>query len=365
MANPPILRGNRITAEQFNELVDRYHTYWSDDVTKLTLTFADLLADQSVENINLHATGWGQQPVEPSGVEKIKGGVIHGPAADIIYVSHTNRLINQINAGLYHIDSTTFNSNSLTKYAEGSIVYYDAYRRITEATDYIETQKLNIDTVWGSDLILDVVDGALDYSETVTWENEVDAKIKATFSSYQQARYFFNSGGKLVFDISSFPDDDWTRILNNMGTIMIGAANVSSSGGWIGTSNGGFYNAGALGDPATVYTYSDAGGDLVGGIDGDWTSGYNYASRRVYYALEGNELLSGEFEVYVNIKLFDPVGSPITLTIDMTAGFLLPIETPPLEILDSSLGDKFKTDLYTYKFIEREAPILSVDTSWT
>jgi hypothetical protein len=344
MANPPILRGNRITADQFDELRRLYHTYWSDDNTELT--FDDLLADQSEDNIDLHATGWGQQAVEPSIVAQ------HTE----IKAEQTNRLINQINAGLYHIHSDTgFDLNSLTKYAQGSVIYYEAYRRITEVIDYIETQKLNIDPDKGSELVND-----LDYSEGVTWTNEVSAKIKATFSSYQQARYFFNSGGKLVFDISAIDNTDtWTRILNNMGTITIGAINVVSSEGWIGTSTGGVYHGGGLGDPNIIYTYCDSGnGEYC------YTSGA-YESRRVYYEVEGNELPSGEFEVYVTIRLIDPSLDPIDLTIDMTAGYLLPIETPPPDILDSSLGDKFKTDPYVYQFIVRESPILSVDSSWT
>ena len=347
MANPPILRGNKITAAQFNELVALYHTYWSDDNTELT--FDDLLANQSEDNIDLHATGWGQQAVEPT-----------VSITQTITSTQTNRLINQINAGLYHIHSGTgFDLNSLTKYAQGSVIYYEAYRRITEVIDYIETQKLNIDTDGhGSEFVND-----LDYTDTVAWTNEVSAKIKATFSSYQQARYFFNSGGEIRFDISAIGDSDWTRILNNMGTIRIGAINVSSSGGWIGISTGGIYHGGGLGDPNIIYTYSDSGGEY-GGEYGGGTGGA-YDSRRVYYEVEGNELPSGEFEVYITIRFLDPSGLVITLTIDMAAGYLLPIETPPLEILDSSLGDKFKTDPYIYQFIERESPILSVDTSWT
>jgi hypothetical protein len=349
MANPPIARGNKITAAQFNELVALYHTHWSDD--NPGLTHAELLADQSADNIKLHATGWGQLPVEPTVVQ-----------TELITSTQTNRLINQINAGLFHVDSTNFNLTSLTKYAAGSIVLYETYKeKIEVAINYLNSLSLYVDYVYGSELVLD--DGiGLPYTENVEWTTQTSATVKATFSSYQQARYFFNSGGRIVFDLNCLGYDDWTRVFNNMGTTMVGATTVTASGGWTGISMGGVYNTGTLGAPETVYIFSDYGGDYGGEYGG--ACGGAYSSRRVYISVEAEELPSGEFEVYFNVTLVDPDGIPINMDITMSAGYLLPIDTPPDSILDSSLGAKFKTDLYSYQFRERETPNLSIYKYW-
>jgi len=358
----PIARGNEIEAEQFNDLVALYHTHWADD--NPGLTFDELIADQSADNINLHATGWGQHPVEPI----VRGVEAWGhPAANKIEVSHTNRLINQINAGLFHVDSTNFNLTSLTKYAAGSIVLYETYKeKIEVAINYLNSLSLYVDSVYGSELVLD--DGVgLPYTENVEWTTQTSATVKATFSSYQQARYFFNSGGRIVFDLNCLGNDNWTRVFNNMGTTMVGAMNVTAAGGWTGIWMGGVYITGTLGDPETVYIFSDHGGDYGGEYGGVYGGAYGgaYSSRRVYISVEADELPSGEFEVYFNVTLTDPDGIPINMDITMSAGYLLPIDTPPDSILDSSLGAKFKTELYSYQFRERETPNLSIDKYWS
>jgi hypothetical protein len=357
MANPPISRGNQITAEQFNELVALYHTHWSDD--NPMLSFNDLLADQSAENINLHATGWGQSQVEPTVVQ-----------TEIITSTQTNRLINQINAGTFHLNSSNFNYTSLTTYAAGSVILYEAYKeKIETAIDYLDGQSLDIDTVYSSELVMEDEGGIFPYNDTVVWTSLTSTTTKVTFSSYRQARYFFNSGGKIVFDMSCIGDEDWTRVLNNMGTLMIGATEwVNSIVGGSYVATGGVYSAGSLGNPIASFMYSDSGGDYGGDYGGAYGGAYGggaYSSRRVYFYSEGNELPGGEFEIYFTISLIDPNGTPINIDASLNVGYLLPIDTPPLSILDSSVGNKFKTDLYVYQFIEREKPMISIDSYWT
>lgn len=65
---------------------------------------------------------------------------------------------------------------------------------------------------------------------TNIWKNLAQATLTVTFSNADQARYFFNSGGKIRFISSrtggttSLQNTAWTQLLNSVGVFSFGAA---------------------------------------------------------------------------------------------------------------------------------------------
>ena len=66
-------------------------------------------------------------------------------------------------------------------------------------------------------------------SRTGTWSTQSQCTMTVTFSTANEARYFFNSGGRIRFtsartDGSSSPQNNaWTNLLNSVGTVQFGA----------------------------------------------------------------------------------------------------------------------------------------------
>ena len=144
MANPPIGQRQLITAEQFNELASQFATYWADDVP--TAKYQDLNALTK----EIHSKGWGQDPVviwdplnSQQKIELIKTetGLLGIRFGDLILAEHTNTVIAQINAGVYHthIDgSCTY----LPMYPVGSKIYASSYFLISSFITPYQEQRV-------------------------------------------------------------------------------------------------------------------------------------------------------------------------------------------------------------------------------
>jgi hypothetical protein len=84
----------------------------------------------------------------------------------------------------------------------------------------------------------------------VSWNGIITHQVTFTWSSYDAARYFFNSGGQIYFSASfqagtnTLKNNSWATMLNNMGTITFNATGVSYTGsatGVIAATSTGFY----------------------------------------------------------------------------------------------------------------------------
>lgn len=79
---------------------------------------------------------------------------------------------------------------------------------------------------------------------TTNWNGTITQYVTVTFSSYDAARYYFNSGSR--FEISgsrsggsnTAKDVSWTTILTNMGTIYFDRDNTTCTGTGIGSTIG-------------------------------------------------------------------------------------------------------------------------------
>jgi len=384
MANPPIATDNKITAEQFNELVTLYNVYWHDSANG-GYSFD---ANHNTTNDN-RRKGWGQPAVNISNKTVVT-------TSELITAEHTNYLISQINAGLWHISE-----NSLDAHYKPLVIHRDPSTSIS-ATVY--TQLVDIyDSVFNKNVnTLDAYHLKCDPSakslttnvasvtnpSSSTWTQDLSCENTFTFDNYNEARHFFNSGGELLVDMSASsggtndPSKVWDYFFNDMGVVRIGALSTTNDGDSQGDAafttitGGGFYSIDfTTGNYVPVYDVAaDDRDNTIRGTNlalaGNTFS--DYGQRRFRLHLKGEDGTS--FKVHLKIELIeDTVGSvtdntpydvPIDTTIIAELGYAQPLDTPAPG--DSSNNDRFSPKAgINFIFAEREVPGINNTVSWT
>ncbi len=212
-----VLVGDVITASQYNILSASINKFWGDIYSSNTPS--DLKSENSY--------GWGNTNA---------GTVITG---NVITADTTNELINRINLGITQVGA----GSVITKVITGNDIL------AAEHND-IETEAAALDIARLTAADTTITSGGTDDSEARTsWGTAIEVVCTATFASYAEARYFFNSGGQLrySFDCSGSSDDAlaWDDLFDgdDMGTLIFSYNDVAQSGSRAGniTSGSGFY----------------------------------------------------------------------------------------------------------------------------
>ena len=455
MPTIPINSGENITAAQFNELVSDYNTFWQGNVYTYTdsivtetyndgngaagqtytiqqplgapagwfikkvmllkangflkelqtqhneyqtngqvITFTDPYGDipssgdvVTITIANNHTTevarrkGWGQPAVIPTVAQ-----------TTIITAEHTNYLLAQINAGLWHIEENL--SNMQTKRGASTSVLASIYEALENLYDnVIEPKKFNIDPSSKS------VNNALltTGNSSTPWQSDLYSVHKFVFTSYNEARHFFNSGGELIVDMSSTsggtnaPSVTWNSFFDNLGIIRIGAETTTNDGDnandvpytSVGGAKGFYSMSGADNgdnptndDWQTIYNIAadnDNGSGAYGGEYGEYGSGYStpggiYSQRRFIMDIRGTiNTTTNNFEVHLKVKLIeddDDGAMFVNANIVGEFGYAQPLETP---IASESSTHQFFSPVagVDYVFLERAAPTISMVETWT
>jgi hypothetical protein len=165
-------------------------------------------------------TGWGQT-VNSSPVT----------VSNRITVNEWANLRNDIINGFRHINSGTPSTVQAT--ANNIIKYNDSGTTPAQATEVV----VQYDR-WADQLIADrftihptqaVTKNKGSQTRTTSWNTGVSTTVTVTFTTATQARYFFNSGGKIRINstrtsgTNSSQNNSWTNILNSAGTREFGA----------------------------------------------------------------------------------------------------------------------------------------------
>ena len=372
--------GENITAAQYNELVQLYNAYWQG---------ASYTWDDDHPSEDIRQQGWGQKWYDRVN-DTLTTVMPQVSAQTVITAKHINDLITHVNAGVWHIDEAitpkvlrgTSTSVSVSNYTQ----LIDIYDNILASKKLdIDPSSLQVD----SNLISTTNSGT-------AWTSTYLVSVQTySFTSYDAARHFFNSGGELVMDFSTSTGGTngasigWNVFFDNLGLVRIDANSTSNDGDGDGDpmfsaiGNKGFYdiNAAASGSPE-VYTEtysisSDTGGSLTGihpatgaVIDMGTYGGGIYSTRRFKIAMKGDDSGS-DFKIFVKITLQedpdDSVSGPIDLFVNATFGAANPLTTP---IESESTGNQyFQPDSPAPNpfnvFVERPAPTVSNTTVWT
>lgn len=357
--------GKKITAVQFNELVSLYNAFWQDSGT---YTFAANHGDLATRK------GWGQALVDISGSTSVA-------QYSTITAEHTNYLISQVNAGLWHT-ADVISGLQIHRNPSASITanFYNSLETLYNTT--LENNKLLCHSAGKS---LTTAQASVTNPSSSTWTADLSCENLFRFSNYNQARYFFNSGGELLIDMSSSdggtnqPSSVWTFFFADMGVVRIGAVATTNDGDdadepfiSLGGAKG-FYNIPTNGSYQMVYDVAADDRDGGNGFAGMPAYFSDYGQRRFRLHLKAEDK-SPIFEITVKIELIEdtegsvtdnsPVDVPIDATIVAELGYALPLDTPTPG--HSSFHEKFSPKAgVDFQFLQREAPSIIADVTWT
>jgi hypothetical protein len=208
-----------------------------------------------------HIFGWGQEPLSVYPHPTVSTDDI---ATSKVLEANINNLIDKVNIMTARVGSTV----ELTRIAKGNKIYpnFSAAKGDINTIDSVIANEVRFDNrTWLND-ISTAVENFQTETRTLPWENQLSTAFRWTFSSYNEARYFFNSGGqcRVSVEMTGDPGDpgyaNWSQVVNRMGSIMLNW-NTSAQTGNAGISDDiGFYNLTSQyqtvftsGSPATPY----------------------------------------------------------------------------------------------------------------
>lgn len=209
-------------------------------------------------------------------------------------------------------DISTLTTTYANNIKSGSVIYYNDIRLLSDTVTTLYNNRLNLNssnTYWVESQILSS-------QRTTQWgalsKPSVQHSFTLDFTTYTAARYFFNTGGRIMFTASRTggttpwtQNDDWTAMLSSIGTVVFNYGSTSASSG-NGTSIG-FYQ-------------------LTGVAQQIYTKGGNAATGGATYALNDYTITASisnaviTFNVYFNDDdnnktLYDFVDGTLTSTI--------------------------------------------------
>jgi hypothetical protein len=131
---------------------------------------------------------------------------------------------------LYH---QTGSAPSITIASLGGVITYGASNPVFQYDTLADTARTNRFTVGTGQFITTTSTGTsgVDFrSKTITWSSSVSCVATVTFANSDQARYFYNSGGRTIFRLSrtgtqvTLQDGSWTSFLNGLGNVQFGGS---------------------------------------------------------------------------------------------------------------------------------------------
>lgn len=358
-----ISRGTKITAAQFNDLIRRYNEFWKG---------LDYEFDGEHSTDLVRRRGWGQ----PADVYR------EVARTEIITASHINHLIAQMNVGIYHIDET---EALLSKYSAQAAIEASNYEMLVAKMDeFFDVHKYEAEDIGEY-----IAPAITIYNEdgSTPWNDDLVSEFKHTFTDYNTARHYFNSGGQLTISLDAVihgpQDTTWKEIFDSIGDIRIGA--IESVGTGINQGmclEAGFYDL--ISTPTTpahpdyphpypwrtVYeasgsVYMNASGEYCGEYTGEYYVHGEYNSRRVRVEMRAEEnSVTGRYELHTRVTLIEDEDDTFPMTVKVTAevGFMEVFDTP--EPTDPNLSF-FTAGTTVYGFTSPENPTVETTLNWT
>ena len=229
-------------------------------------------------------------------------------AAGTVTATQWSDLIARINSIRQHADNTT---SGLSSPSAGNTITY-----LSTMSSQISTATSNRLNNTGDGNAANGAGGTLTVSNATGWTTTRTLEISITWSSYNQMRYFFNTGGYVDFNAtnSSFSGNtkssDWQSLATAFGTTRIKAQDSLKSGG-SGTlstnnTNAGFYDLTAT-DTLVLRQYSPT---ATGGYNSSYIS--SFARLNVAHA-------SSPTVIYLKIVFQDDAADVFDDTVSGTA----------------------------------------------
>jgi hypothetical protein len=269
--------GDAIAAQDMVDLYTDLITARTHQTNPVTWTNADgLAAPSSDENVGVSAADVGNST--PINIEALVNGTEYqilsigtsnftliGASANEVGIKFVAQNV-QNGSGTGEAKLSPTSANAEDDLAEGYLDFEAAADEIVtdinvhDATNFSVTTKLSDTrtTQWGGG----------DYATPGT---KITHEVEVTWLNANERRYFFNTGGQIIFDAdltgavtANSKNDNWNTILENMGTIVFGKSATSANGSSPGTGSsiGNYYASWGLtsvSNQATLFTKNGSG----------------------------------------------------------------------------------------------------------
>ena len=292
-------QGGLIQATDYNTLVG---TSPSSTITALNTVWA----------VGSGSAGWGQSAITQSAA-----------LAGLITATQWATLVNTLNSANTHIAGT---SSGLTANTAGQVIGFSG--SLQGKINGIYSDRLKFDSnsavIAGSSLAAVYSNGSTS-APAVTFATGA----RATFTSADAARYFFNAGGRLKFNVSGAQSASTTARTNaiialctNMGGVALFGANTNGgrtgSGGTLGTNDvaKGYWtstynsNVSVVAVTSTTANYTTDTASIVVNPNGTQGTNNGNGSQVNFFAIINSTTGGGSFD--------DSYGVSVTKTIDVS-----------------------------------------------
>jgi len=212
-----VVAGNKALASDYNTLRGEVNRWFADNYSG-SISFGN--ANQT--------WGWGG-----AAAASVSTG-------DLMTAAQMNALIDRCNIG----EDISNASGALSQIVTGNQMTAAEFNAIETKSDGIATNRLIIE---GSEMS---TGGGGNSSRATTWAAAVNATYRYTFTSFDKARYFWNSGGAITFygTITGYSTGTgwdgagFSEIFTNMGTVTMDYTNCTYTGSGGSSSSIGFYD---------------------------------------------------------------------------------------------------------------------------
>lgn len=260
---------------------------------------------------------WGQTNAGQTGYGQ--ANIANVAIGDKITSTQWTYMVDSLNATRRHqINANTNIANTQVEVGDKVVILNGLVSDITNAIAAIQVNPLNAFSQGGT--------SASTGQNNTSWQNILTFQIDVPFGSYNQARWFFNSGGQIGISVSHGAaggiNDLIAGLCNNMGTIWLSAPNsgtvtlagttyngvtrMGGSGGTVNTNNG-FYSLGTQ----TLYTATSGSGFLGGRYASSFiTLSATVTGGTIRFTLIIDEVWTGGVGPQVGVV----VGTPTTVT---------------------------------------------------
>lgn len=348
-----VTSGNKIYALELNNLVDYFNDIWTGGSYSFDSNHNSIADNRRY--------GWGQSPATINPTVST-GSLITGLSF--------NQAIAQVNAGQYHTEDNPLLLHPKIADNYPNPISPENYNNVVSKISVIEGNKYKVDWAeWDKDQLITP-------SGNLNWTQDLEIAHKFSFTDYNEARHFFNSGGELSLELEMATggptaQDVWRQIFERFDSIRIGAEGcriVADDAFDVLTTSTvpatGFYNGITPG--ADYQTIFDAGVFRYSGGNTEYAYVYVYSeynSRRIRFQLKADEV-GGTFNVYVKVILVEDVDDTMNITqsISLHSGWSRPTQAPTASDGNESY---MTTGAVVARFQQRTAPVITLAQPWT
>jgi len=272
--------------------------------TKVNRWFADnYFGSISFGNGN-QSYGWGGSEVS---------GVIAG---DLITAAQVNFLVDRCNLGGDVVNNV---SSALPQIVPGDLIEAEEISAIDSTADLITTNRLDIEAV---EMSLNAGGSSV---RTTNWGAAIDCTFRYTLTSFDRARYFFNSGGALNISaaITSYSTGTgwdgagFNEIFTTMGTVLMNHTETTQSGAGGTPTSIGYYDLTTNYQTIFSQTGSGAYTDAVLLIEARYGSSGTYVEIRITLTPGAGRTVDGTTTITTQYRKLDNQssgGASLTIT---------------------------------------------------